>query len=141
MTEKKAVLNVTVDESLAEEVRRAAKLEHTTISSVVERALREQLSWELKRLEGIRAIDAYYQEHGYPTPEEGCGGQGAGGRGAPARGRGPRLQRGARHGSSPAAGLGRLMKQAVYDSGALIAIDATAMICRSRRHEADGCRR
>ena len=70
MAEKKAVLNVTVDESLAEEVRRAAKLEHTTISSVVERALREQLSWELKRLEGIRAIDAYYQEHGYPTPEE-----------------------------------------------------------------------
>jgi hypothetical protein len=70
MAEKKAVLNVTVDESLAEDVRRAAKLEHTTISSVVERALREQLSWELKRLEGIRAIDAYYQEHGYPTPEE-----------------------------------------------------------------------
>jgi Ribbon-helix-helix protein, copG family len=70
MAGKKAVLNVTVDESLAEEVRRAAKLEHTTISSVVERALREQLSWELKRLEGIRAIDAYYQEHGYPTPEE-----------------------------------------------------------------------
>ena len=70
MAEKKAVLNVTVDESLAEEVRRAAKLEHTTISSVVERALREQLSWELKRLEGIRAIEAYYEEHGYPTPEE-----------------------------------------------------------------------
>ena len=70
MAEKKAVLNVTVDESLAEEVRRAAKLGHTTISSVVERALREQLSWELKRLEGLRAIDAYYQEHGYPTPEE-----------------------------------------------------------------------
>jgi hypothetical protein len=70
MTEKKAVLNVTVDESLAEEVRRAAKLEHTTISSVVERALREQLSWGLKRLEGIRAIDAYFQEHGYPTPEQ-----------------------------------------------------------------------
>ncbi len=70
MAEKKAVLNVTVDESLAEEVRRAAKLEHTTISSVVERALREQLSWELKRLDGIRAIEAYYEEHGYPTPEE-----------------------------------------------------------------------
>ncbi len=70
MAEKKAVLNVTVDESLAEEVRRAAKLEHTTISSVVERALREQLSWELKRLDGIRAIEAYYDEHGYPTAEE-----------------------------------------------------------------------
>jgi predicted transcriptional regulator len=69
MAEKKAVLNVTVDESLAEDVRRAAKLEHTTISSVVERALREKLSWELKRLEGIRAIEAYYEEHGHPTPE------------------------------------------------------------------------
>jgi predicted transcriptional regulator len=70
MAEKKAVLNVTVSESLAEEVRRAAKLEHTTISSVVERALRQQLAWELKRLEGIRAIDQYFQEHGYPTPEQ-----------------------------------------------------------------------
>ena len=64
------MLNVTVDESLAEDVRRAAKLEHTTISSVVERALREQLSWELKRLEGLRAIEAYYQEHGHPTLED-----------------------------------------------------------------------
>ena len=34
---------------------------------MVERALREQLAWELKRLEGIRAIEAYYDEHGYPT--------------------------------------------------------------------------
>jgi predicted transcriptional regulator len=70
MAEKKAVLNVTVSESLAEEVRRTAKLEHTTISSVVERALREVLAWERKRQEGIRAIDEYFKEHGYPTPEE-----------------------------------------------------------------------
>jgi hypothetical protein len=70
MAEKKAVLNVTISESLAAEVRRAAKLEHTTISSVVERALAKQVSWELKRLEGLAAIDAYYQEHGYPTPEQ-----------------------------------------------------------------------
>ena len=70
MAEKKAVLNVTVDESLAEEVRRAAKLEHTTISSVVERALREQLAWELKGLDGIRAMEEYFEQHGYPTPEE-----------------------------------------------------------------------
>jgi hypothetical protein len=70
MAEKKAVLNVTISESLAAEVRRAAKLEHTTISSVVERALARQVSWELKRLEGLAAIDAYYQEHGYPTAEQ-----------------------------------------------------------------------
>jgi predicted transcriptional regulator len=70
MAEKKAVLNVTVSESLAEDVRRTAKLEHTTISSVVERALRQQLAWERKRLDGIRAIDAYFAEHGYPTPGE-----------------------------------------------------------------------
>jgi predicted transcriptional regulator len=70
MAEKKAVLNVTVSESLAEDVRRTAKLEHTTISSVVERALRQQLAWELKRLDGIRAIDAYFAEHGHPTQEE-----------------------------------------------------------------------
>jgi post-segregation antitoxin (ccd killing protein) len=70
MSEKKAVLNVTVSESLAEDVRRAARLEHTTISSVVERALAKQISWELKRLDGLAAIDAYYQEHGYPTAEQ-----------------------------------------------------------------------
>jgi len=70
MAEKKAVLNVTVSESLAQDVRRTAKQEHTTISSIVERALRQQLAWELRRLDGIRAIDAYFAEHGYPTPEE-----------------------------------------------------------------------
>jgi predicted transcriptional regulator len=69
MAEKKAVLNVTVSESLAEEVRRTAKLENATISSVVERALRELLAWERKRQDGIRAIDEYFREHGYPTPE------------------------------------------------------------------------
>jgi len=70
MAGKKAVLNVTVDESLAEQVREAAKFEHTTISSVVERALRQQLAWELKRLDGIRAIEEYYDQHGWPTAEE-----------------------------------------------------------------------
>jgi len=70
MTEKKSVLNVTVSQSLAEDVRRAAKLEHTSISSVVERALRQQLAWELKRLDGIRAIEEYFDEHGHPRPEE-----------------------------------------------------------------------
>lgn len=70
MAEKKAVLNITVSESLAEEVRRTAKFEHATISSIVERALREQLVWEVKRREGIQAIEAYFKEHGYPTPEE-----------------------------------------------------------------------
>src|ERR1022692_2831315 len=70
MTEKKAVLNVTISEPLAAQVRRVAKLEHTTISSVVERALAKQVSWELKRFDGLAAIDAYYKEHGYPTEEE-----------------------------------------------------------------------
>lgn len=70
MAGKKAVLNVTVSESLAEDVRRTAKLEHTTVSSVVERALRQQLAWELRRLDSLRAIDEYFNEHGYPTAEE-----------------------------------------------------------------------
>jgi len=70
MAEKKAVLNVTVDESLAGQVRETAKFEHTTISSVVERALRQQLAWELKRIDGIRAIEEYYDQHGWPTVEE-----------------------------------------------------------------------
>lgn len=68
--ERKAVLNVTISESLAEEVRMEAALEHTTISSVVERALAEQVRWEVIRREGLAAIDAYYRDHGYPTDEE-----------------------------------------------------------------------
>ena len=69
-TARKAVLNVTISEALAEEVRRVAALDNSTISSVVERALAEQVSWEIKRLEGLAAIEAYYREHGYPTQEE-----------------------------------------------------------------------
>src|ERR1700734_2245601 len=57
MAEKKAVLNVTVDESLAEQVREAAKFEHTTISSVVERAQRQQLAHLLRRIDRCRAIE------------------------------------------------------------------------------------
>lgn len=68
--ERKAVLNVTVSESLAADVRLVARLEHSTISSVVERALAEQVAWDIIRAEGLAAIDAYYQEHGYPTEEE-----------------------------------------------------------------------
>ena len=64
------MLNVTVSESLAEEVRQLAALEHATVSSVVERALAEQVSWEIIRARGLAAIDEYYQQHGYPTPEE-----------------------------------------------------------------------
>lgn len=70
MAGKKAVLNVTVDESLAAEVRGAAAASGRTVSSVVEEALAEHLAWERTRLEGLAAIDAYYREHGYPTPEE-----------------------------------------------------------------------
>ena len=70
MPEKKAVLNVTVSESVAETVRQIAALEGTTISSVVERALADEVRWERKRRDGLAAIDEYYREHGYPTPEE-----------------------------------------------------------------------
>jgi hypothetical protein len=70
MAEKKAVLNITVSESVAAAVRRIAALEGTTISSVVERALVDEVRWELKRREGLAAIDEYYREHGYPTAEE-----------------------------------------------------------------------
>jgi predicted transcriptional regulator len=68
--ERKAVLNVTVSESVADQVRQLAALENSTISSVVERALSDQLDWEIKRLKGIAAIEAYFREHGYPSAEE-----------------------------------------------------------------------
>jgi bacterioferritin (cytochrome b1) len=67
---KKAVLNVTIDEHLAAEARLTAALTNTTISSVVEQALAEQLKWERIRRDGLKAIDEYYQEQGYPTEEE-----------------------------------------------------------------------
>jgi post-segregation antitoxin (ccd killing protein) len=70
MAEKKRVLNVTVDESIAAEVRQAASTQGVTISSVVEEALRDALEWDRIRREGIAAIHEYYDEHGWPTPEE-----------------------------------------------------------------------
>jgi hypothetical protein len=69
-SERKAVLNVTVGESLAAAVREIAAREQSTISSVVEEALARQVSWELKRLEGLAAIDEYFREHGHPTEAE-----------------------------------------------------------------------
>jgi hypothetical protein len=66
---KKAVLNVTIDEHLDAEARLTAALANTTISSVVEQALAEQLKWERIRRDGLKAIDEYYQA-GYPTEEE-----------------------------------------------------------------------
>jgi predicted transcriptional regulator len=71
MAEKKAVLNVTVAESLADAVRHDAAAQGTTISSVVEAALAEHIRRELVRKEGIEAGREEYEETGYyPTPEE-----------------------------------------------------------------------
>jgi predicted transcriptional regulator len=71
MAEKKAVLNVTVAESLADAVREEAATQGTTISSVVEAALAEQIKWFKIRSDGLAAIEEEYAETGhYPTPEE-----------------------------------------------------------------------
>jgi predicted transcriptional regulator len=71
MSEKKAVLNVTVAESLADAVRQSAAARGTTISSVVEAALAEQIKWDTIRLDGLAAAREEYEETGhYPTPEE-----------------------------------------------------------------------
>jgi hypothetical protein len=66
---KKAVLNVTVDEPVAELVRNIAAHNGETISSVVEAALADYLDGERTRLDGIAAIEEYYDEHGWPSPE------------------------------------------------------------------------
>jgi hypothetical protein len=70
MSEKKAVLNVTVAESVAEAVRHEAALRNVTISSVVEAALAEQLKWFKIRADGLAAMDEYDQHYGPATPEE-----------------------------------------------------------------------
>ncbi|HUZ23568.1 MAG TPA: hypothetical protein VMV07_07370 [Streptosporangiaceae bacterium] len=70
MTEKKAVLNVTVAESVADAVRLEAATRNVTISSVVEAALAERLKWFKIRADGLAAMDEYYRLYGYPTPEE-----------------------------------------------------------------------
>jgi hypothetical protein len=68
MAEKKAVLNVTVAESVADAVRREASARNVTISSVVEAALAEQLRWYQIRATGLTAIEEEYRETGYPAP-------------------------------------------------------------------------
>jgi predicted transcriptional regulator len=70
MAEKKSVLNVTVAESLAEAVRQLAAIRGTTISSIVEAALAEQIKWHRIREDGLAAAEEEYAETGYPTPEE-----------------------------------------------------------------------
>ena len=70
MSEKKAVLNVTVAESLADAVRQDAAIRNVTISSVVEEALAEQIKWFKIRADGLAAMEELYQEIGYPTAEE-----------------------------------------------------------------------
>jgi hypothetical protein len=70
MSEKKAVLNVTVPESMAEAVRAEAATRNVTISSVVEAALAEQLKWYKIRADGLAAMEQYHRMYGYPTPEE-----------------------------------------------------------------------
>ncbi len=70
MSEKKAVLNVTVPESMAEAVREEAATRNVTISSVVEAALAEQLYWYKLRADGLAAMEQYHRMYGYPTPEE-----------------------------------------------------------------------
>jgi post-segregation antitoxin (ccd killing protein) len=70
MAEKKAVLNVTVAESIAAATREQARELGTTVSSVVEEALAEHIEWCKRRQRGIAAIEAYFDEHGWPTAEE-----------------------------------------------------------------------
>jgi hypothetical protein len=70
MAEKKAVLNVTVSESVADAVRREAATQGVPISSVVEAALAEQLKWARLRADGIAAVEEEFNETGWPTPEE-----------------------------------------------------------------------
>jgi hypothetical protein len=70
MAEKKAVLNVTVAESVADAVRREASARNVTISSVVEAALAEQLKWYQIRADGLAAIEEEYRETGYPSAED-----------------------------------------------------------------------
>ena len=77
---------------------------------MVERALRQQLAWELKRLDGIRAIDEYYQEHGYPTPEVVRPGQSDVAEEHRLADEARGLEQGARP-DLPAQGLGHLMEQ------------------------------
>lgn len=70
MAEKRAVLNVTVCESVAADTREEAAERGTTISGVVEEALKEHLKWSRLRQQGLAAIEEYYREHGYPSPED-----------------------------------------------------------------------
>ncbi len=71
MTGKKAVLNVTVSESLAADVRREAARRGTTISSVVEEALAGHVERARRRAEGLAAIEEIFRQEGWlPSPGE-----------------------------------------------------------------------
>jgi predicted transcriptional regulator len=67
---EKVKFSVSLDAELGEALRQCAEAEDQQISAVVSRALEQYLDHRRVIREGLRAMDEYFDEHGWPTTEE-----------------------------------------------------------------------
>lgn len=67
---EKVKFSVSLDVELGTALRQYAAAEDEQISAVISRALEQYLDNRRVIREGLRAMDEYFDEHGWPTPEE-----------------------------------------------------------------------
>ncbi|WP_328769929.1 hypothetical protein [Streptomyces sp. NBC_00286] len=67
---EKVKFSVSLDAELGTAVRQYAAAEDEQISAVISRALEQYLDKRRIVREGLRAMDEYFDEHGWPTPDE-----------------------------------------------------------------------
>ncbi|NGO43358.1 hypothetical protein [Streptomyces ureilyticus] len=67
---EKVKFSVSVDAELGTAVRQYAAAEDEQISAVISRALEQYLDKRRIVREGLRAMDEYFDEHGWPTSDE-----------------------------------------------------------------------
>lgn len=67
---EKVKFSVSLDAELGTALRQYAAAEDEQISAVISRALEQYLDNRRVIREGLRAMEEYFDEHGWPTPEE-----------------------------------------------------------------------
>jgi len=67
---EKVKFSVSLDAELGTALRQYADAQGEQISAVVGQALEQYLDNRRVIREGLRAMDEYFDEHGWPTPEE-----------------------------------------------------------------------
>ena len=67
---EKVKFSVSLDAELGKALRQYAEAQDEQISAVVSQALEKYLDDRRVIREGLRAMEEYFDEHGWPTPDE-----------------------------------------------------------------------